>query len=437
MKILKILAISVLVVVAIVFWKVQPLLKVGAGYAAKMACSCHYLQGRELDDIKAGDLNFSAMPYFSVHLNEAQKQADASFFGLISAKAQYVQGHGCINIVDEKQTLAKPIALPQPSAALTPFDTLPAGVNLAKIQAAVDTAMHNANGGQTRATLVLYKGKLLYESYADGFDQNTPLLGWSMTKTITNALVGIMVKNGDLSLEQDQLFEEWKADDRAKLQLTNLLRMNSGLDWNEEYGGVSDATRMLYMHADMGAFASAVPLAKTPDTYWYYSSGTSNILSRLLRQTLANDDAYYALLQDSLFAKLGMNSAVVELDQSGNYVGSSYAWATAQDWARFGQLYLQDGIWNGERILPAGWVDYSVASANGSDGEYGAQIWLQTPDMPDAPKDKYAFQGYQGQRVMVIPSKDCVIVRLGVNNTGKFDFNRLCKDVLAALPAAH
>ena len=420
------------------YWFARPTLLVGTGYAAKMACSCHYLQNRSLDDIHAADLNFSALKMMSLELREAEKQVEASLFGIVSQVAQYIPGRGCVLLANADQ--AAPVDLPEISAtanALPTYDTLPAGLNLAALKTAVDQAFEPVAGGGTRGIVVLHNGKLVHEQYADGFDANTPLLGWSMTKSWTNALIGIMVKNGELSLEQVHLFPEWENDERAEIRLADLLHMNSGLDWNEAYGGASDATRMLYTQADMADYTMDKALAYDPDTHWVYSSGTTNLLTELIRQTFNDDEAYWQFARDSLFAPAGMQSARIEVDQSGNFVGSSYGWATAQDWARFGQLYLNAGRVGDRQILPEDWVSVSTVPAAGSNGIYGAQIWLPDPaELPDVPKDLFLFRGFQDQRIAVVPSRNCVIVRLGMNEDHKFPLNRFLTDVLAALPPA-
>ena len=168
-------------------------------------------------------------------------------------------------------------------------------------------------------------------------------------------------------------------------------------------------------------------------TFWEYSSGSSNLLSGALRNTLQNDQEYWNFPHQELFAPLNMNSMRLEADPEGNYVASSYSWATAIDWAKYGQLYLNDGVWNVERILPEGWVDYTREAAEGSDGIYGAQFWLHDPEkFPDVPTDMYFADGFQGQRIFIVPSKDLVVVRLGLSKFEQPDYNKLLKEVIAS-----
>lgn len=438
MSYLKWFSIVLAILLAGGFWYAQPLLKVGAGYAAKMACSCHYLQGRSMENIKAEDLNYSALPLVKLTHDQAQAEVAASFFGIISQRAKFIKGRGCVLIADENQPLPEEVPTSPLASIVTPlptYDTLPEGLNKKALEQAVQEAFLPLPGGGTRGVVVLYDGHLVHEQYAPGFTEASPLLGWSMTKSITNALVGILVKNGQLSLQQDHLFPEWEADERAKITLADLLHMNSGLEWNEAYGGVSDATKMLYTQSNMAAYTRAKPLAFEPNTTWEYSSGTTNLLSDLVRQTVKDDQAYRGLVRDSLFHLIGMHSAQIESDQSGTLVGSSYGWATARDWARFGQLYLQDGRWDDYAVLPTGWVDFSRERAVGSEGVYGAQVWLPDPtELSDVPEDLFMFRGYQDQRIVIIPSRKIVMVRLGVNEDKTFPLNKFIHEVLAALP---
>lgn len=429
------------IILLLAFLYVRPLLKVGTGYAAKMACSCHYIQGRSLEDIQAADLNFSALALMNLEHFPEEKAVRASFFGLITQRAQYVPGRACVLVVDDDQALPTPLEEPAMQLASKPlplYDTLPPGLNTALLQTAIDSAFRPLPGGGTRGVVILHDGHLIHEQYAEGFAAETPLLGWSMTKSITNAMVGLMAKDGKLNVQEDQLFSEWANDERASITLADLLHMNSGLEWNEEYGGVSDATQMLYREANMTDYVLSKPLTHTPNTHWVYSSGTTNLLTRLIRQRLNDDETYARFVRDRLFLPLGMHSAQIEVDQSGTIVGSSYGWATARDWARFGQLYLDDGVVDGDRILPVGWVDYSVQVAAGSEGVYGAQIWLPDPEeLPDVPADLFMFRGFQDQRIVIVPSRKCVMVRLGMNEDKTFPLNKFITQVLAALPPSN
>jgi len=290
---------------------------------------------------------------------------------------------------------------------------------------------------RTRAVVVVHGGRIVAERYGPGFTATTRLQGWSMTKSITNALVGILVRDKKLDVRAPAAVLEWQAPDdpRRAITLDVLLRASSGLEWSETYEASplqSDVIYMLYRggHTDMAAYAASKPLAHPVDTVWSYSSGTTLVISRLVRQVVGGGEPELrAFAREALFGPLGMTSAVLEADASGTVVGSSYSWATARDWARFGLLYLRDGVWDGKRILPEGWVDYSrTPTPAAPHGEYGAHFWTNAggpgggPPMPDAPRDLFFASGHDGQLVAIVPSRDLVVVRLGLTpSDGRFD----------------
>jgi CubicO group peptidase (beta-lactamase class C family) len=214
------------------------------------------------------------------------------------------------------------------------------------------------------------------------------------------------------------------------------MQMQSGLKWNEDYGSRSDVNVMLHCEDDMAKFAFSQPLESAVGSKWYYSSGTTNIVNYLMRQKLGNDQEYYNYAQTRLFDKIGMSDAVFETDASGTQVGSSYIFATARDYARFGMLFLQDGVFNGERILPEGWVKYCTTPASASKGEYGSFFWLnQNGKLPSAPSDTYWAQGHNGQRIFIVPSKELVVVVTSYSPKPDkvIDFDHLLGDILKAL----
>jgi len=301
----------------------------------------------------------------------------------------------------------------------------------------IDYGMQPVEGGGALGIVVLRKGKLLTERYANGINAETRLLGWSMNKSITAALVGMRVADGAIDLEKKPVFGQWadKADypdPRSSIALEDLLHMNSGLDWEEAYGSVTDATIMLYDEADMAAYARKKKLAHTPGTVNVYSSGTTNILMDLVMSSFPSQEEAITWMYDSLFYAIGANSFVFETDQAGKPVGSSYGWAKARDWAKLGQLFLQKGNWNGRQILPEGWVDYLCEKAPGSNGEYGGQVWFKGPDMPSMPEEAFMFRGFQDQRVFIFPSQELVVVRLGHNKDKTADFDGFVSRILKA-----
>jgi CubicO group peptidase (beta-lactamase class C family) len=268
--------------------------------------------------------------------------------------------------------------------------------------------------GVTYALLIVQHGRLVYERYAAGANNFYLQYSWSMAKSITQALVGVLVRQGRVDLHAPVPVPEWQrpGDPRREITLDQLLKMRSGLQFAEDYvdGVVSDVIPMLNFEGrfDMGAFAAAKPLAHAPGSFFSYSSGTTNIICRILRDIVGGPTEMLAVMRDELFEPIGMRTPLPKFDHSGTFVGSSYCLASPQDFARFGYLYLRNGVWDGRRILPEGWVDYARAPSHATNVEaYGAHWWL-TPGT-----SRFFAGGYDGQRIVVIPEQDLVVVRCG------------------------
>jgi CubicO group peptidase (beta-lactamase class C family) len=410
--------------------KPPELLKVGANYGAKIVCSNVFIAGRDGQAVLADDVQapgHEVLKYLELRVDQERKTVRAQFLGFFGdGMAVYRSGTGCAAVPDGDVALASqyqfnPIKIWAPS----PNVPWPTG-SLAETSNAVQTLLDQdaLAGPGMRGMAVIYRGHLIAQRYGAGFSAATPLLGWSMTKTVTAALVGMQVADGKLSLQQSGF---WPQDDsRAQITLAQLMAMSSGLHFNEGYGDVSDVTRMLYLEPDMAAFTATQPSEATPGSKWSYSSGTTVLLSRIWQRAAAGDAAtpattadVLALPHNRLFAPLGMNSAVIEADARGNLVGSSYMYASTLDWARFGQFLLQDGVWQGKRILPAGYVEGMQQVAPASGGQYGqGQVWRRGPSGEDArfalPADTYWLQGHDGQSIAIVPSQQLVVVRLGL-----------------------
>lgn len=255
-----------------------------------------------------------------------------------------------------------------------------------------------------------------------------------MTKSITSAVLGVLEKQGRIDLQQDHLFPEWEKDGRSKITLNNLLHMNSGLAWEEDYTEISDVTKMLFLSEDMTGVQLKKELVGEPGSIWNYSSGTSNLLSGFIRDQFKSHQDYLNFWYTNFIDKIGMYSMTVETDLAGNYVGSSYSWATARDWAKFGLLYLNKGNWNGDQILNEDWIKSTARPVAGSEGQYGAHFWLNSGGIyPDVPRDLFSANGFQGQHVFIIPSKDLVVVRFGLVEHPDFDINVFLREVIAAV----
>ena len=459
------LLIIVILVVGGLGWFVYKALPIGTGYAAKYICSSVFISQRDpgavfKDDIRPVDKTLTRI--IDVEVDYNQKAVTATALGLLKSRAIYRPGCGCTLVVgateDELRRQPLPAFTPRrlpenqpwPDGEADPEKTLPAGLDQEKLRQAMDR--HFAEPGpdrkkQTRAVVVVYDGRLAAERYAPGFHKDMPLLGWSMAKSVTSAVLGILVHKGMIDIRRPAPVPEWnKPDDpRRTITVDQLLRMSSGLKFEEIYKPLRGVTTMLYGSRDFGAFAAGQPLEIPPDRKWHYSSGTANLLARLVRQTLeADGQNSLAFIRRELFDRVGMTSAVFEPDPSGTFVGSSYLMATPRDWARFGLLYLQDGIWQGQRILPEGWVRYSVTpTPQAPRGQYGAHFWLNAGSAsnpadrvwPHLPSDAFFADGYQGQRVVIIPSRKLVVVRFGLTlNPADMELESFLVDVLGALP---
>ncbi len=439
-------------------------LPVSAGVSAQLACGGVFVSGRALDDVEREDI-FRLSPltkWNSFTLDRTNRSVSVTAAGLVTRTSVYRPGIGCTLLVESdaralrRQAEGIPVPSTAPRSALWPLGdavdliNLPAGVDRAALGRAVEESFSDETPDRdidTRAVIVVYGGRIVAERYAPGFGKDARLLGWSASKSVIATLVGTLIAGGRLSLDAPPPVPEWKGagDPRAKITLRQLLNMSSGLTFNEPYDPGSDSTAMLFESHDMGAYAASKKLAQPPGTVWSYSSGTANILSRVVFQqaggTLA---AYEAYARKALFDPAGMTSAVFEPDETGNFVGSSYLYATARDWARLGLLYLDGGVINGRRIVPRSFVDFVRAPAPADPSrEYGAHFWrngLAGPgstqrEFPHLPADFYAAEGHNDEHVAVFPSRDAVIVRLGwTTGAASFDRDKHFAAILAALP---
>lgn len=399
------------------------LLSIGAAYKAKILSSGVFVSNREagsvLDtDVSVDDLSF--LRHLEANIDYEKREVTIHFLGLIKKKAICRPGEGCTLVYENK--------LPEGTAVSSPTESSNLRVRYdSRFDPALDWAFSEPDPSRlrrTRAVVILHNGRIVAERYAPGFGKDTPLIGWSMTKSVMSALVGVLIREGKLSHDGPLPVPEWneKDDPRGKITMDHLLRMSSGLHFEENYKNpLKDVTYMMFEEADMGAFASRKKLDAAPGSQWKYSSGTTNIISRIIREAVGEPE-YAELPRRALFQPVGMSGALIEKDASGTFVGSSFMYATARDWARFGQLYLQDGVWEGRRILPEGWVEYSRTPAPAApDKKYGAHFWLKIPgefrgETEDklVPEDAFHCIGYEGQFVTIIPSRQLVIVRLGL-----------------------
>jgi len=427
-----------LLVVALVagYWYERPLLRTGTGYAAHNDCAVRRVAGRDNPD---DDLPPNPLVPLLRSKEISGGGSQATLLGLLARqKAWYTPGFGC-TLNDTRPELGT--ALPV-TAAGNPFTHVFAPHASRPVAEAVATAFgQGLSKAQrqklgTRAVLVVKDGHLIAERYAPGFG-STPQLGWSMSKSVANLIVGRLVKQGRVSLSDDRLRSSW-TDERADITIEDLLRMTSGLEWDETYSLGTPITQMLYAEPDMGRFVADQPAAYKPGTHLQYSSGSTTLLCAILADRTGEGPN---LPRREIFGPLGLSTAVMEPDAAGTPVCSSYMWASPRDWAAVGQFALQDGVWHGKRLLPAGWMRRSTTAVDVHTQEteaYGAGWWVNRwPDgrlvWPSLPPDAYAAEGHDGQWMFVVPSQHLVVLRLGfspeVEDVGAV---RLTADVIAA-----
>ena len=418
------------------------------GYAAKSLASGVFVAGRTQESIEKEDINFFPVQY-SKNTVDFENMEVTSRFLLWKSKAVFNEGLGSTLVKDFTETDVErldypavqlpegdPDTIPWPAGDLL-SDTVPSGINMQLLNETLDRVFEDTvTYGGTFAVTVVYKDQIVAERYRSDFSPEIRFLSWSMAKSFTNTMVGTMVKEGLVDIDKPLGLEQWADDDRNKITLRHLMNMNSGLEFNEKYSKLklTDATTMLLKNGDMYGYAISKGLSAEPGTVWSYSSGSSNIIQGYLRSVIGNDAKYHSWPRTALFNRIGMRSAVWEVDASGTFVGSSYLYATMRDYARYGLLYLHDGNWLGEQVLPEGWVKFTSTPAEGSNGEYGALFWLNdSGEFTDKPDDLFYCTGYDGQRIFIIPSKSLVIVRTGCTPRGVIDWQVFLDSILATL----
>ena len=439
-------AVIVLLLAALLgaLWLKPPdLLRIGANYSAKIVCSNVFLAGRDPDEVLRTDVQapgIALLRLMRISVDRQRHVIRAGFLGFIGdGLAVDRPSTGCAVVPDGNLNFAIHVnkIAAQTSAPAATTDTItnpgmaagtaalwPEG-NAVATTPALDRILADdtLTGTGMRAVVVIDHGRIVAERYAAGFSATTPLLGWSMAKTVVAGLVGVLVKEGRLTLDQSAGWATPGGDGRERIRIADLLSMSSGLHFNEGYGAVSDVTRMLYLEPGMSEFARAQPLAHPVDEFWSYSSGTANILSRIVQDAGGRLGARVA--DEKIFKPLGMTSAIIETDEDGTLVGSSYMYATARDWARYAQFLLQAGVWRGQEMLPPGYVAMMASPVAASRGQYGhGLVWLWgseavTPGKnPDTafgiPADTFWMEGHDGQSIAIIPSRDLAVVRLGL-----------------------
>jgi CubicO group peptidase (beta-lactamase class C family) len=407
--------------------------RVATAYASHVLCSGHFVSGLDPSQVYQGAVK--PTPGFGLlgwgmryQVDEARHEVRSTLAGRFEARARYRSGLGCLVVNGEQGGVASAEGEAGARDEVAPLLPELAGPEVVEpadpaLRAALDQAFAEPRCGTraTQAVVVVQGGRVIAERYAPPFGPGTPMLGWSMAKSVLSALVGILVRDGKLSAKAPAPVAAWSApgDPRAAITLDQLLRQTSGLSATEDQTGLDASTRMLFLERDMAGFAERAGLGSAPGTRWAYASTNYLVLSRILRDAVggrAGDVVRF--VRRELFDPLGMRSARLEFDATGTPIGSSFAFATARDWARFGVLYAQGGVIGGRRILPEGWVDYSRSQT--LEGPYAAGFWRGEPKWRrrwGVPEDLFYASGFMGQRLAIVPSEGLVIARFGETRT--------------------
>lgn len=407
-KILLALVLVVVIALVAVYWYMRPLLLTGTGYAAHNACAVTNISDRTdpENDLPPNPL----VPYLRTSADDGS--VTATILGVLGDQtAWYTDGFGC-TLADDRPEL--PEALPITEA--NPLVAQPApAVASEGIDAAIDAAFGDGFG--TRAVVVVKDGEVVAERYADGFTAETPQLGWSMSKSVANLMIGRLVQTEGFDIDATNLRPEWADDDRSQITADDLMRMTSGLAWDETYDLGTPITEMLYTADDMGVFVASQELEFPVGEVLEYSTGSSNLLCSIALDAVDGDAN---LPRELVLGPLGLTHAQWEPDAAGVPVCGSYLWATPREWAGIGQFAMDDGVVDGEQLLPDGWMADSTTPTGNFPGvdPYGASWWLNEGAdgalrFPDLPADAYWMSGHDGQWVFVIPSEDTIVVRMG------------------------
>ena len=428
--------------------------QVGAGMAAHNLCSATFVAGLDPDatlrELVRPVIGEPLGRFVHYRIDRADQSVETTFLGVFHARAHFTPGYGCrMEFAGTPPPPAPrallPVEVPDGFAPATPVvSTDPS------IDAALDRLFEEHSGEPVKdikAVVIVKNDHVIAERYAPGFGVNTPLLSYSVAKSFTNALLGVLVRQGRLRVDQPVDAPEWRSagDPRARITIEDLLRMRSGLDIKESDSGFDAVGRMEFLHDDMAGYAAQQPLRRPIGSEWDYTSGNTLILDRLLGQVVGGgakgmrDFAEKALLEPARLSNLTM-----EFDGSGVFVGSSYVYAPARTYARFGELYLHDGVApNGQRILPQGWVDWSRRST--LESTYGAGFWTNDGSSRVAawrvahgfPKDGFFASGFLGQRIYIVPSEQLVVVRFGYSRPPDFGIEDDVALIAAVIRATH
>jgi len=412
------------------------LLRTGTAYTAKIMCSEVFLAGRSEEAISRSDFDgiHPLLKSITTHIDYSEGSVESSLFGLGTSRAFVSEGTGC--------TLHRrppPVSITPIKGSTDWSEAIDPSVKKVIAQAFA------SNDVGHRALLVAKGGRLIGEGYGDGFSAETRMQSWSMAKSVTATLIALALEKDWIDLSNPVPIAAW-ADDpfRSKLTWDDLLRMHGGLEFEENYGDPGSAVnRMLFKSLSAPSISAQSKAVHPPGKRFFYSSGTSNLLAHALgRVAIEHGTSLHQFARENLLAPLGLSNTVLETDASGNFIGSSYVYATPREWLQLGQLFLQKGVWDGVSRFPDGWLEAATSPAPSADGQYGQHLWLNRDGasgrrrfLPGFPQDTYFFSGRDGQYVIIVPSADLVIVRLGITREAQ-PLPRVYPTLLALYEAA-
>jgi CubicO group peptidase (beta-lactamase class C family) len=448
------LFIAVLVGASVAF-RPDRAIRVATSYVAHNICSKTFISGQDPQNVfaevsdRAGIRRLRHLLRFD--LDRGARTVDASTLGLFRSRASFHDGLGCVDRHGQKEPYVLKSDVEALKAKTPPSLPEIAGPAVAEpadaaLKAALDHAFEEPEAPpfrRTKAVVVVHDGKVIAERYAPGIGVETPLLGFSMTKSVVNALIGILTQQGLVTPSMPAPIPEWRAadDPRREIEVEHLMRMTTGLDLDETNSGFDPSSRM-FLESDTAAYAVNTKMIAPLGTRWHYSSPTTQILARIVRDAAGGPEQTLAFAWRELFNPLGMRNVTLEFDGAGTLQGSTYMLASARDWAKFGLLYLNDGVVGGKRILHEDWVDFCAAAT--LDTDYAAGFWTNRSEHPNAkarvrlgmPRDAFFASGDLGQRIVIMPSQKLVVVRLGDSVDPAGDMRglaRLVKEVIAAV----
>jgi CubicO group peptidase (beta-lactamase class C family) len=401
-----------------------------AGWA-KVLCSAVFVSGRDANEAFRNSGYFlmgeADRPFVTVKtIDRAEKAVYLTYKDSLTRSARFYGDQGCIidrqdakgiafTPVPVKTTLPDANTQPWPMGDVMPADAPPAEVDQAKLQDAVDLAFDPK--ALTAAVVVAYKGRIVAERYAPGITKDTQLESWSMGKSVTATLFSLLVKDGEYKLEDPAPVPLWRrpGDPRGKIRIVDLLRMSSGLRFSRGSDSYPDHMYIYTGAIDVFDFSITRPLEHPPNTVGRYRNSDPLTLGYLIKQAVTRrGEEYLTWPQRALFDRIGIRRQVLETDPFGNFIMTGFDYGTARNWTRLGLLYLQDGMWQGQRMLPEGWVKFvSTPAPAWKEPVYGGQFWLNRTGALDLPRDTFYMSGGGGQTVAIVPSRDLVIVRLG------------------------